>query len=374
MTDRCAFAKKDGCSIDSYRITNSKGEYVEILNYGAVVRKLCVQDAHGQLVDVALGYDSAEEYDNRGTYFGAVIGRAANRISGSSFSFEGKTYRLFDTGGGVSLHGGKVGFNNRLFKLIDISPDSITLALTSDDGDEGYPGCVELEVSYTFTDDSDLIINYRAFSDSRTLFNPTNHTYFNLFGHDSGISALDTFLCIRASYITPLGRDFTPDGTFLNVRNTPFDFKSPKKIGRGIEESDGQLSLAGGYDVSYVSDPFAAEKLPEWALKEQNNGIISNLPVIACAFADKTGIALLVRTNLPCVQFYSGNFIDRTVGKGGAVYDRRFGFCLETQGYPDAVNKKTFPSITLFPGERYESTTVYSFSTVPYNKKTKDIL
>lgn len=363
MFQQFVFSKNSQFSVLIYRIKNSKNEYVDILNYGAVVHKICVLDRTGKLVDVALGYASADQYNNRGTYFGSVIGRVANRVSGCSFSLCGKTYSLFDTGGGVSLHGGKVGFNNKLFSLIEdeCSSNSITLGLFSEDCEEGYPGNLSLKVKYTLTDESALVIDYLASVDHSSVFNPTNHTYFNLAGHDSGESALETLLQINSAYVTPLGGDFTPDGTFLNVKNTPFDFSAPKPIGKDIDMKNAQLVLAGGYDINYVLDPYNGISLHASAAIADAR---SDLNTAAFAYSKSSGIAMLVQTSLPCMQFYSGNFLEKVNGKDNAPYDYRFGFCLETQLYPDAMNKKTFPSVTVFPGDGYRSTTVYSFGTV----------
>ncbi len=357
------FAKTPAFDIGLHRITNAKGEYADILDYGAVIHKLCVRNASGGLTDVVLGYEKAEEYNNRSTYLGAAIGRITNRVSGARFSFEGKTFRLFDTGGGVSNHGGDVGFNRKLFKLIEdeCSENTVVLGVLSEDGDEGYPGNLAYKVKYTLTDNSSLVIEYFASTDSRTVFNTTNHSTFNLSGHDSRSTMLDTVLCINGDYVMPLGADFTPTGEFKNVKGTIFDFTSPKEIGRDINSKDSQIELAGGYDISYVNDPFKNLVIPSNISKTEE---FEGLNSVAYAYSRKSGVAMVVQTDLPCLQFYSGNFLVNCIGKGGAEYDFRYGFCLESQLYPDGMNKKTFSPVSLFPGENYYSKTAYSFGTL----------
>ncbi len=357
------FSKDPLFPVTAYRLTNAKGEYVDILDYGAVVQKLVIKDSSGNPVDVVLGYEDPRLYNNTGTYFGAVIGRIANRVSRCSFSFEGRSFHLYNSGGGVSLHGGKVGFNNRRFRLIFSDSDSncISLGLTSEDKDEGYPGKLDLTVTYTFTDTSSLIIDYSGTCNKRTVFSPTNHSYFNLSGQNSGRNILDTYLHLNAPYVTPLGPDFTPTGEIRPVDGTSFDFTGLKSIGEDIDKDDSQLLLAGGYDINYVIDAFGNGKLPDFM---RNISLPVSLPVAGYAFSTDSGIGMVVQTDLPCVQFYSGNFLTPSEGKDGAVYGHRYGFCLETQSFPDAVNKKSFPSVSLFPGEEYRSTTAYSFGTV----------
>lgn len=361
MIQHSIFSYGPGRPIYSFRIENEKGEYADILTYGAVIQSLCVRNAAGGLTDIVLGYDTAEQYNNRLTYLGAVIGRVTNRISGASFSLLGTEYSLFDTGGGVSLHGGKVGFNNRYFDLVEEDPaaNSITLSLVSCSGDEGYPGTLVLRVKYTLTKTSNLIIEYDANVDSASAFNPTNHSHFNLGGHDSDKNMLDTLLFINSSYVLPLGKDFTPTGEFLNVEGTPFDFRKPKPIGKDILCNDEQFSIAGGYDISYVIDPFAKITVPP---SFENISDDKTLTTAAYARSSATGIEMLLQTDQPCVQFYSGNFLFDSICKKNAHYDHRYGFCLETQGYPDAVNKKTMPPVSFFPGESYHSKTIYSFA------------
>ena len=323
MKELYLYANTPSGDVYATRIANAKGEFVEILNYGSVIRRICVKDRLGVLRDVALGYDRIEQYNNRGTYFGALVGQVANRISGCAFSLLGKEYRLFDTGGGVSLHGGKTGFNNRIFKIIDDerSGDSVTLELTSENGDEGYPGGLKLAVKYTFTADSNLIIDYTATTDAPTVFNPTNHTYFNLCGHDSGKTIYDTLLQINASYVTPLGGDFTPTGEFQSVEGTPFDFRNAKKIGRDIDANDPQLRFAGGYDINYVLDTIGAGSLSKRPLPGNFSGLkpVEGLANAAIASSEESGICLLAQTDRPCMQLYSGNFIEKTAGKNGAT-------------------------------------------------------
>ena len=363
MITHSLFEKTPSYDIMSHRIENAKGEYVDILDYGAVVHRLCVKNASGKLTDVVLGYANAKDYNNRSTYLGAAIGRTTNRISGATFSYEGKTFRLFDTGGGVSLHGGDIGFNRRLFTLLkdECTENTVALSLISHDGDQGYPGNLTYKVKYTFTDTSSLIIEYEASTDSRTIFNTTNHSTFNLSGHDSDTPMLENVLCINSDYVTPLGSDFTPTGKLENVEGTLFDFKTPKEIGRDINADNDQLKLAGGYDINYVLNPFEKLQIPANISKTEG---FEGLNTAAYAYSKRSGVAMVVKTDLPCLLFYSGNFLVKCIAKDSASYNFRYGFCLETQLYPDAVNKKTFPPISLFPGENYHSKTVYSFSTL----------
>ncbi|MBR5059858.1 MAG: galactose mutarotase [Clostridia bacterium] len=362
MTVKNLFGKTlCGEDVFSYKITNSKGEYVTILSLGATVYRICVRDGCGNLRDVALGYGSVREYETGDTYFGALVGRVAGRISGCGTVIDGQRFTFPDTGGGVTLHGGVKGFNLKHFTVQgpDPSSSSMTLKTFSPDGDQGFPGNLSLSVTYTFTDDSALIIEYTASSDAKTPVNLTNHSYFNLCGADSGKNIYDTELTILGDRVTPLGSDFTPSGDVCGVSGTAFDFTRFKPIGKDIEKDDPQLILAGGYDINYVLGGDLKDRgrfLPAAFQKDA----FPDVSLAAVAYSRESKIVLAVFTDRPCVQFYSGNFLTGLTGKDGAPYSRRCGFCLETQGYPDAENK-SFPGNLFAAGEIFRSKTVYAF-------------
>ena len=375
MTEKSLFGKTSrGEDVYSYKITNSSGEYVTILSLGAVVHRLCVRDGGGRLRDVVLGFETLREYETGSAYFGALVGRAANRISGCSAFIDGKNYFFPDTGGGVTLHGGLEGFDRKNFAAREFDPAgfSVTLETVSPDGDQGFPGNLSLSVTYTFSggsalsDGSALSAEYSAVSDAATIVNVTNHSYFNLSGADSGKNIYGTKLKIRGRKITPLGSDFTPTGEISRVRGTVFDFTSFKAIGKDIDAPDPQLLLAGGYDINYVLDGAdnADGENGETGADGEHGASAENgtdaLPLAAEAYSEESGISLAVFTDRPCMQFYSGNFLTDLSGKDGAPYGRRHGFCLETQGFPDAENKK-FPDNIIGPGKEFKSVTVYAF-------------
>ncbi|MBR5007176.1 MAG: galactose mutarotase [Clostridia bacterium] len=356
---------ESGVPVYSYTLKNRKNESVEILNFGAIIRRISVLDKSGKLRDIVLGFDDVKSYIGSDTYFGAFIGRVANRISGCKFSLEGQIYTLYDNNNGVSLHGGKNGFDKKLLTASVPEDDfqSVVFFGISPDGEEGYPGTVFFSVKYTLTDDSNLIIDYKAETDKPTLFNVTNHSYFNLNGHDSDRNNYETYLKLNSRHITPLGDDFTPTGEIRDISGTPFDFTSFKKIGRDIDARDAQMLLAGGYDINYVFD--ISKDLTESEEACMRNILpVPELKPVAYAYSEDSGICMEVQTTLPCMQLYSGNFMKDSTGKDGAHYDYRYGFCLETQLFPDAVNKKSFPPVTLVPDKPYQSRTVYSFATL----------
>ena len=360
---------KDGIPVYSYTLKNRKNESVELLNFGATIHKINVLDKHGELRDVVLGFDDIASYVASDTYFGAFIGRVANRISGCRFSLEGKDYTLYDNNNGVSLHGGKNGFDKKVLSATIPENDcqSVVFSGVSTDGEEGYPGTVTFSIKYTFTDDSSLSIEYCAETDKTTLFNVTNHSYFNLNGQDSDSNINNTYLKLNSRHITPLGDDFTPTGEIRDISVTPFDFSSFKRIGLEIDQPDEQLALAGGYDINYVFDvPGENNPLTERATDECLRGIhlVPGLKPVAYAYSTESGICLAAQTSLPCMQLYTGNFMKDSTGKDGAHYNYRYGFCLETQLFPDAVNKPAFPPVTLKPDIPYHSKTIYSFSTI----------
>ncbi len=344
-----SFDKFEGREVSSIRITNVKGEYMEVLDFGATLYSLFVRDKFGVLRDVVLGFDSVNEYLESGTCFGATVGRVANRVSGASFTLGGKKYKLFDnTGSNTTLHGGQFGWHKKMWNYEILGENSVKFTRFSPDGDENFPGNVEASVVYTFTDNSELLLNYTAVSDEDTPLNLTNHSYFNLCGQDSGKNIYENYLKINSQITTPLGNDFTPTGAFVDVTNTVYDFNEFKTIGRDIEVPDPQMELAAGYDINYVINKNCRE-----------------FGTVAESFSQESGIYLACRSDMPCVQLYVGNFIDNgTKGKKGAVYNRRHGFALETQNYPDALNKAVFPDYVLKKGETFTSRTVYEFGLI----------
>lgn len=342
--NRTAFGRMpDGTQVD--QITLRDGAMMcQILTYGGAVRSLIVPDRDGNPVDVALGFDTLEDYRAQDKYLGALVGRYANRIGGAKFTLNGVEYPLYANDGPNSLHGGQAGFDKKVWAVEALTDSSVTLSLVSPDGEEGYPGTLSVQVTYTLSDGA-LSIQYRAVCDRDTVFNPTNHTYFNLSGHGSG-SVERQYIKLFASRYTPTVPGSIPTGEIAPVDGTPMDLRLPQPIGARIGDPFDQLTMAGGYDHNWVI-----------------NGWDGALRRAATAYAPDTGINLWVITDLPGVQFYTGNFIEGCpAGKGGAVYGNRHGFCLETQFFPDTPNKPGFPSCVLRAGEQFTSKTSYVFS------------
>ncbi len=342
----------DGRAAHLYRLENQAGCRAEISDYGGTVVRLLVPDRSGQLADVVLGFDTLEGYLAHSPYFGGIIGRVGNRIANGEFSLEGRTYTLAknNSPAGIPchLHGGPLGFDKVLW---DAEPHgtrqgpAVTLRYYSHDGEEGYPGNLQVTVVYTLTADNALRIDYHATTDQATPVNLTNHSYFNLAGEDQG-SILGHELSIAATQFTPVNAGLIPTGALAAVKGTPFDFVDPHTIGERIEHADEQLRFAGGYDHNFVLKPKPADALR----------------FAASAFERASGRVLDVFTTEPGLQFYSGNFLDGSfAGKNGRVYLRRDGFCLETQHFPDSPNQPAFPSTILSPGMTLRSTTLYRF-------------
>lgn len=333
---------KNGEAVTCYTITNASGAFVRILDFGCIIQALCVPDRNGKLTDVVLGYDAIDRYEEGTCFYGAFVGRYANRISGSRFPLGGQTITLTPNEGPNHLHGV---YCTSLFAA-EAAGNSLTLRRTSPDGEEGFPGRVEVAVTYTFTDDNALALDYQAVTDADTVLNLTNHSYFNLSGHDSG-SAQDQLLRIAASRFTPVGEGSIPTGELLPVEGTPFDFRTVKPIGRDIDMSNPQLAQTGGYDHNLVLDVTGLET------------------PFASAESPATGITMDCYTTQPGVQFYNANFVQsdpcRGQGKGGAEYPFRGAFCLETQHFPDSPNRPEFPSALLRAGETCHEVTIYRF-------------
>ena len=335
-----------GQPVRSYSLENKNGARAVLIDYGAALQSLCFKDRRGEPVDLVQGFDSVEGYENQDAYIGATIGRVANRIGGSRFSLGGKEYRLYPNDGENHLHGGKKGFDKFVWQS-DTGEDFVRFSRLSPHGEEGYPGRLTARVTYRLSGGA-LRIDYAAVSDRDTLCNLTNHTYFNLSGHQSG-PVLEQSVQLFASAYTPTDAGSIPTGEVAPVEGTPMDLRAGLPIGARVDEDFPQLTLAGGYDHNWAVD-----------------GPAGTLRPAARAWSPATGITLEVSTTLPGVQFYSGNYLDGCpAGKGGAPYARRWGFCLETQFFPDAIHHPNFLQPVLRPGETWAHTTVFQFSAQP---------
>lgn len=326
-----------------------KNEYLscQILTFGATLRSLWVPDKKGSAVDVVLGYDTVAEYVGGDGYLGATVGRCANRIAKGRFSLNGKDYVLACNDGNNHLHGGNVGFSHRVWDVAEVTEDSATLVLRSEDGEEGYGGNMTVSVTYELKG-AGLYLHYEAVCDQDTLCSLTNHSYFNLGGHNSG-DVLGQKITIHAESYTPSDAESIPTGTVDPVAGTPMDLRRPTPIGAHIEEDFWQLVQAKGYDHNFAVNDTA--------------GTMKKVAEVVC---EESGIAMAVSTTLPGMHFYTANYIEETGrrGKGGCTYYPRNGFCLETQQYPDAIHHPTFPSAVLKVGEKFDHTTVFDFGTI----------
>lgn len=317
----------------------------EILTYGAVIRTLKAPDRQGNPVDLVLGFDDLKPYLFRGAYFGATVGRFANRIAKGIFTLNGKTYHLATNNGANHLHGGNTGFSNRIWQVEELEADRVTLSLTSPDGEEGYPGNLTCTATFRLEGDK-LVLGHWATTDADTLCSLTNHSYFNLSGHDSG-SVLDQQVQIFARYYTPTDEGNIPLGHLEEVAGTPMDLREPAPLDNPQRRAYPALVACGGFDHNFVID-----------------GHMGTLRPAAKAYSPRTGITMEVETTLPGIQFYSGNYIHPKLrGKGDAPYAPWQGFCLETQFFPDSPNQPAFPSPVLKAGETFNHTTVFKFST-----------
>ncbi|MBA24911.1 MAG: galactose-1-epimerase [Candidatus Marinimicrobia bacterium] len=339
----------NGILIKQYIFENDNQMKVKIINYGAIVVSIEVPDKKGKINDVVLGYDSIDGYVQDPSYFGAIVGRVGNRISKGKFSLDGKDYALAINNNENHLHGGIQGFNKKVWTPeITESNGLPALKLTylSPDGEEGYPGNLNLEVTYTISNKNELIIDYFGTTDKATILNPTNHSYFNLSGAGNG-DILDHVLKINADYFTPVDKGLIPLGNHESVLGTPMDFLNPKKIGERINNDDNQLKVGLGYDHNWVF-----------------NNWDGTLKLGVTLFEPESGRFMEVFTTEPGVQFYSGNFLDGTnIGKNQKAYQYRSALCLETDHFPDSQNNSNFPSVVLRPGEEYKQKTIYQFST-----------
>ena len=339
---------KEGNQASLYVIRNENGMEAAVTDLGATLVSLKVKNKEGSMADVVLGYENAAGYEAGTCFFGTIVGRNANRIGGAQFELNGKTYHLTGNDNGNNLHSGMDFYRNRIWAAeYETGINQVSFTLESPDGDQGYPGNASIRVTYTLTDENEVKIHYEGTCDQDTIFNMTNHAYFNLAGHESG-PALSQMVYIDSDAITAVDKVLIPTGEIRKVMGTPMDFSDFKPIGRDIEADYDQLKLGGGYDHN-------------WILNHES-GVFS---LAAAAIDEESGRKMEVYTDLPGVQFYTGNFLDGQVpGKGGVKYARRQGYCFETQYYPNAVNMPGFASPVVKKGEKYDTTTSYKFMTV----------
>ena len=342
----------DGTPTALFTLSNEEGIEVDITNYGGIIVAIRMPDKSGNIENVVLGFNSVEDYNSdayltEGPYFGAIIGRFGNRIDKGRFKLEGKEYQLATNNGPNHLHGGLKGFDKVLWNAEKIKSGKtvgLKLSYLSKDMEEGYPGNLSVEVSYTLTEENELKIEYAATTDKTTIVNLTNHSYFNLRGDAKG-DVLGHKVMVKAEQFVPINENFIPEGNLREVKGGPFDFTHPKAIGDGIEADDQQIRNGHGYDHCMVL------------------GRKGEMKLAATAFEPESGRLLEVFTTEPGVQLYTANFLTgKLTGKGGVPYKRRYGLCFETEHFPDAPNRPGFPSVELKPGERYATSTTFKFS------------
>lgn len=332
-----------------YTLNNSNGLSAKIMNYGGVILSLNTPDRNGKINDVVLGFGDIDDYQTSTTYFGALIGRCANRLQDAQITVDGTTYNLAKNDGNNHLHGGNRGFDKQVWDS-EIKKDDLgeylKLTYLSKDGEENYPGNLKVTVNYRLNDDNELVIEYKANSDKNTVINLTNHSYFNLAGHDSG-DILNHKLKIYGDKITTADEQSIPRGEIRNIKGTPMDFTDFRVVGESIDADYDQLNNGRGYDHNWIID-----------------GEEGKLNMVAEVVEESCGRKMDVYSTMPGVQFYSGNFLEGQKGKDGAVYARRAGLCLETQYYPNALANPEFPSTILKAGEEYNHTTIYKFTNI----------
>jgi aldose 1-epimerase len=339
-------------------IANDAGGVLTLTDLGATVVALKVpakrtipgSDSSPGFLDVVLGYGNYDDYMSGDKYFGVTVGRCANRIARGELTIGGSVYELDrNQAGRHTLHGGSDGWHLRIWPY-DIGADSVTFTMRSPDGDQGFPGAADVKVTYTLTEENTVRIAYHAVSDADTVFNLTNHSYFNLDG-EGAESVMNHLIFINSSYFVPTDADSIPTGELRDVAGSAFDFRNEKRIGRDIDSDDEQLTLAGGYDHNFVIDGYYGDS---------GAGALRTAAVVR---SETTGVEMTVRTDLPGVQFYTGNYLGTdNPSKSGSVYKHRSGFCLETQFFPDAPHHPDFPSVIFRAGEPFDSVTEYSFS------------
>lgn len=334
--------------MEIYTLKNKNGVEARIMTYGGILVSLKTPDKSGNFADIVLGYDNLDGYIKRNPYFGSLVGRYGNRIAKGRFSLDGKTYTLATNNNGHNhLHGGLKGFDKVVWAAKPVeSPDGPSLQLNylSKDGEEGYPGNLSVSAVYTLTQDNALRLDFTATTDKDTICNLTHHSYFNFHGGDD---VMDYVVQINADKFTPTDATMIPTGELRPVTNTPFDFRKPTPIGARINSDDEQIQFAKGYDHNWVFDKPAGQLSP-----------------VANVLDQTSGRRMEVFTTEPGMQFYAGNFLDGSItGKAGRKYQRRHGFCMEPQHFPDSPNRPNFPSVELKPGQVYKNTIVYKFST-----------
>ncbi len=338
----------EGQAVELYTLRNSAGSEARIMTYGGIVQSLIVPDKSGKLGDVVLGYDNLQGYIDKTPYFGALIGRYGNRIGGAQFTLEGQTYTLATNNGPNSLHGGLKGFDKVVWTARPLPTSqgpALILTYVSKDGEEGYPGTLEVTAIYTLTEANELKLEFTAHTDKPTVVNLTHHSYFNLAGQGNG-DILGHVVYINADQTTPVDSGLITTGTFADVTGSPFDFRKPTAIGARISDPDKVLQYGPGYDHNWVVN----KPLGEFGL-------------MARVEEPTSGRVLEVWSDEPGLQFYAGNFLDGTIhGKGGVAYQIHTGFCMEPQHYPDSPNKPQFPTTELKPGQTFHNTIVYKFS------------
>lgn len=339
-----------GEAVDLYTLTNRSGCSVSILTYGGTLTSIRVPDRSGEMADICLGFDTLEKYLHVPGYMGALIGRYANRIAHSRFTLSGKAYTLYANEGENTLHGGKAGFNQKVWQAETVSDegqDCLILTCESADGEEGYPGALKVRVTYCFSDDDELSLHYEAVSDKDTVVNLTNHCYFNLAGHAGG-TVNDHYIQINADRFTVVGSDCIPTGELRPVEGTPFDLRGSRRIADGLArmDEDEQLRFGKGYDHNFV-------------IAREGEGISKAVEL----YDPRSGRVMETFTDMPGVQFYGGNMLECEFdAKDGVRYAPHSGLCLETQFFPDSPNQPDFPSCVLKAGAKYDYTTVYKFS------------
>lgn len=338
----------DSREVLSYTLKNASGAYVKILNYGGILNQICVPDKNGVLADVVCGYDDINGYLMAGGYQGALIGRYGNRIANGKFELNGQAYSLYINDGNNHLHGGKEGFDKKIWDAVAWETGGVSyleLTYVSPDGEEGYPGTLSVKVLYSFSDNNVLSIQYRATTTRATVLNLTNHAYFNLAGFDSG-TIEDHSLYVNADAITAIGEGLIPTGEVVSVTDTPFDFRTEKNIGKEINAEDPMIALGMGYDHNYVLNA---------------DGTVLHVVTMT---DPKSGREMKVYTNQPCMQIYTANAIDESDPpfKNNTPQKKRCAVCFETQHAPDAMNHPNFASAELHPGELYDYTTMFVFS------------
>lgn len=335
----------EGKEITRITLENKKGMKAGVINYGAILVSLVVPDKNGKTEDVVLGYDTMEGYLTNSSFFGATVGRNANRIAGAKFEIDGVTYQLDANENGNNLHSSFTeGYHAKVWDFAcNEEKNEVTFSYVSPDLEQGFPGTLHISVTYRLTEENELQIIYHGKSDKKTVVNLTNHSYFNLAGHASG-NILKHKLWLNASHFTPVVPGAIPTGEILTVEGTPMDFRTFKEVGKEIEEPFEQLTLTGGYDHN-------------WALDTE----VGKVEKIAEVKEETSGRVMEVYTDLPGVQFYAGNFIADCIGKNKVAYTKRSGLCLETQYFPNAVNEPAFLSPVIEAGEEYKTTTIYKF-------------